>query len=319
MAHIDDFLAKLRLESTVFCRMILAGEWGFAKEALLGAPFHIILSGEASVDVSGRSIALAAGDVVVLPSGEPHRLLARPGADAVPWSRVADEMGLVPWQPGARFKMLELTFGVDGPKTSLISGVFAFDDQRRNPLLAALPPVMHLRSAVASTSTAASLVSLLQVELKPDTPGSVEVSSRIADLLLLQVVRHYLGSADLPSGWLRGVADPQIAPALVLMQNAPQKRWSVAMLATAVGMSRSLFAARFKDVVGQSPLEFLTEWRMYSATLQLVDARLPVKSIADAVGYASDSSFKKAFKRWSGRSPAAYRRQHGACDRSFVA
>ncbi|MCF3934030.1 AraC family transcriptional regulator [Acuticoccus sp. M5D2P5] len=312
MQHVDDLLAKLRLESTVFCRMTLAGEWGFAKEGLHGAPFHIILSGEAWVEIAERGIALAAGDVVVLPSGEPHRLLVRPGAAVVPWSHIADEMGLAPWRPGTRFKALELMFGAGGPQTRLISGVFAFEDRRRNPLLAALPPVMHLRSEGEVSASAASLVSLLETELVPDSPGAEEVSARIADLIFLQVLRNHLGSTDLPAGWLRGIADSQIAPALVLMQNAPQEAWSVARLAVAVGMSRSLFAARFKAVVGQSPLDYLTEWRMYTATVQLADPRVPVKSIAAAVGYTSDASFSKAFKRWCGRSPAAYRRLHHA-------
>lgn len=298
--------------------MTLAGEWGFAKGALQGAPFHIMLSGAAWVEVGDVRLALAPGDIVILPSGQPHRLLARPGVAAVPWSEMVSEMGLAPWQPGMRFKALELRSGAGRPVSQLISGVFAFEDRRRNPLLAALPPLLHM-SGMDETGAApavAPLVSMLDAELVPQSPGAEAVCTRIADILFIQVVRHHLSEASLPAGWLRGVADPQIAPALVLMQNAPHETWSVATLANAVGMSRSHFAARFRDVVGQTPLDYLTEWRMYNATLQLVDVRMPLKSIAASIGYASDVSFSKAFKRWCGHSPAAYRRRLNDCDRA---
>ena len=311
----DDLLDRLRLYSTVFCRMSLAGEWGFAKAALHGAPFHIVLSGRAWVELDdGQGFALGPGDVVILPSGQPHRLLARPGVEPLPWTLIADEMGLAPWEPGNRFKALDLAFGDGRPETRLIAGVFAFEDRRRNPVLAALPPLLHHRgsdSAQEAAASVAGLVSLLEAELVPEAPGAEAVCARLADILFIQIVRRHLAAASLPAGWLRGVADQKIAPALVLIQNAPHEAWSVAALAKEVGMSRSHFAARFREVVGKPPLDFLTEWRMYQATLQLADLGVPVKSVAASIGYASDVSFSKAFKRWAGQSPAAYRRRLG--------
>ncbi|WP_162409811.1 AraC family transcriptional regulator [Acuticoccus sediminis] len=314
MQLFDDLLERLRLDSTVFCRMSLAGDWGFTKAALQGAPFHIVLSGRAWVELAGeRGFQLASGDVVILPGGQPHRLLARPGVAPVSWSDIADEMGLSPWEPGARFKALDLSFGDGQPVTRLISGVFAFEDKRRNPVLAALPPILHHKTSgdPEAARSVASLVSLLETELVPDAPGAAAVCTRLADILFIQIVRHHLAAASLPAGWLRGVADPRIAPALVLIQNAPHETWSVAALAKEVGMSRSHFAARFRDVVGKPPLDFLTDWRMYQATIQLADIGVPVKSVAASIGYASDVSFSKAFKRWAGHSPAAYRRRLG--------
>lgn len=312
MPLFDELLERLRLDSTVFCRMSLSGEWGFMKTALQGAPFHIILSGVAWVELAGApGFALAPGDVIILPGGQPHRLLAHPGVVPIPWSDIAEEMGFARWEPGDRFKALDLALGDGQPAARLISGVFAFEDKRRNPVLAALPPILHHKKdgdADAGRSVA-SLVSMLEAELVPDAPGAAAVCTRLADILFIQIVRQHLAVASLPAGWLRGVADPKIAPALVLIQNAPHETWSVAALAKEVGMSRSHFAARFRDVVGQPPLDFLTEWRMYQATLQLADVRVPVKSVAASSGYASDVSFSKAFKRWAGQSPAAYRRQ----------
>lgn len=318
MPLFDELLERLRLDSTVFCRMSLAGAWGFAKAALQGAPFHIILEGNAWVELAGGpSFSLAPGDVIILPGGQPHRLLARPGVVPVPWSDIAEGMGFARWEPGDRFKAMDLTFGDGQSATRLISGVFAFEDKRRNPVLAALPPILHHKKSGESEAACsiASLVSLLDTELVPDAPGATAVCTRLADILFIQIVRHHLGTASLPAGWLRGVADHRIAPALVLIQNAPHEAWSVAALAKEVGMSRSHFAARFRDVVGQPPLDFLTEWRMYQATLQLADVRVPLKAVAASTGYASDVSFSKAFKRWAGQSPAAYRRQLGTGER----
>lgn len=311
---IDDLLEGLRLQSSVFCRMTLSGDWGFAKDALSGAPFHLLLSGRAWLlkEDLGDPLALDPGDIVVLPRGEEHRLVGSPDAATVPFRQVADSRGLAPWTPGTRYKAVDLRFGSGGPTTTLISGVVAFGDHRRNPLLGALPPVLLMRARTGSVAagTAASITSLLDAELLSGMPGAECVGARLADILFIQVVRHHLSSAEtLPQGWLRGITDREIAPALAVMHRAPERPWSVATLAREVGMSRSRFAARFQDVVGQAPLEYLTQWRMYQAAGRLAEDEIALPALAASVGYRSEVSFSKAFKRWAGRSPAAYRRR----------
>lgn len=313
MTLIDDILEGLRLQSSVFCRMTLSGGWGFAKDALDGAPFHLLLSGRAwlTKDDLDTALPLEPGDIVILPRGERHRLLSHPDAEAVPFLQVAQNLGLSPLTPSQRYKAVDLQFGSGSPTTTLISGVFAFGDHRRNPLLAALPPVLLMRAGEDSVAanTVASITSMLDAELLSEKPGAESVGGRLADILFIQIIRHHLASTDsLPRGWLRGVADREIAPALSIMHRAPEKSWSVATLAREVGMSRSSFAARFQDVVGQAPLEYLTQWRMYQAAGRLVEGKVALPALASAVGYRSEVSFSKAFKRWAGRSPAAYRR-----------
>lgn len=313
MTLIDDILEGLRLESSVFCRMTLSGEWGFAKSALSGAPFHLLLSGRASlVQADGEdALALEAGDIVVLPRGEEHRLLSSPDAVAVPFRDVANSNGLAPWTPGSRYKSVDLRFGSGSETTTLISGIFAFGDHRRNPLLAALPSVLLVRanSDTPASAAVASITSLLDAELLSGMPGASSVGARLADILFIQVVRHYLSSTEaLPQGWLRGVGDRKVAPALAGMHRAPERQWSVATLAREAGMSRSRFAVRFHDIVGQTPLEYLTHWRMYQAAARLAEGGAALPAVAASVGYKSEVSFSKAFKRWAGRSPAEYRR-----------
>lgn len=313
MTLIDDILESLRLQSSVFCRMTLAGDWGFAKDPLVGAPFHLILSGQAWLEKDGldEPLPLGPGDIVILPPGERHSILSRPGAATVPFMQLASDMGLLPWKPSERYKAIDLKFGSGEPTTTLISGVFAFGDHRRNPVLGALPPVLLMRAGTESVAarTVAAVSSLLEAELLSGKPGAESVGGRLADILFIQIVRHHLSSGDeLPQGWLRGVADAEVAPALAIMHRAPEKPWSVAALAREVGMSRSRFAARFHDVVGQAPLDYLTQWRMYQAAGRLAEGRVAMPILASLAGYRSEVSFSKAFKRWAGRPPADYRR-----------
>jgi len=313
---VDEILEGLRLESSVFSRMTLFGDWGFAKDALNGAPFHLVLEGEAwlSASGSGEPVRMTAGDIAILPLGEPHRLLSRPDAPAVPWMQVADSMGWTHWKPGMRFKALDLQLGFGSTSSTLISGVFAFGDHRRNPFFKALPSVLVLRSGDDSEAarTAAAIIPLLDGELLSGKPGAETVGIRLADILFIQVIRHHLSSTEaLPQGWLRGMTDAEIAPALSLMQRFPERDWSVGKLARELAMSRSRFAARFNEVVGHAPLEFLTDLRMHRAAQSLADEKVGLATLAESVGYSSQESFSRAFKRWSGTSPAMYRRHHG--------
>ena len=313
MTVIDDILEGLRPKSSVFCRMRLSNDWGFAKDALAGAPFYLLLSGSAGLEKEGleQSILLGPGDFVILPPGERHRLLSHPNATTVPFLQLAEETGLLPWRQSERYKAIDLPYISDAPVTTLLSGVYAFRDHRRSPLLDALPSVLLMRANTdsAAARTVASIASLLDAALLSGNPGAESIGGRLADILFALIVRHYLSSGEvLPRGWLRGATDAQIAPALAAMHRAPEKPWSVAALAREVGMSRSRFAARFHDVVGQSPLDYLTQWRMYEAAGRLAEGKVPLPALANLVGYRSEISFSKAFKRWAGRPPADYRR-----------
>ncbi|MBC7769366.1 MAG: AraC family transcriptional regulator [Phycisphaerales bacterium] len=313
MSLMDEVLDGLRLHSTVFSRMTLAGEWGFAKDELQGAPFHLVLSGRACCRLDGEAAAqpLEAGDIVILPHGNRHRLLAHPHVEPIPWRRVIDQMGLTQWKPGMRFKSVDLRYGEGEPVTTLISGVFAFGHRRKNPLLESLPPILLVRAGEKNSAAeaVASVTSLLDTELLSGKPGAESVAARLGDILFIQVIRHYLtASNELPPGWLRGLADRELGAAIALMHAEPNRHWSVASLAHELAMSRSRFAARFQEVVGQGPLEYLTQWRMYQAAGRLAEGKVPLSALALSSGYRSEVAFSKAFKRWAGLSPVEYRR-----------
>lgn len=244
MALIDDVFTDLRLQGVVFSRMTLRGDWGYAKSQLQGAPFHLVVSGEAWVLTGPQAEPrrLGEGDVAVLSHGDAHVLLSAPGARTRPWSEVIAREGLGHWSPGVRFKTCDLVLGEGAPETVLISGVFAFHDPRPNPLLEALPAIM----VATSDADLQALAGLLDREIRTRAPGAEGVGGKLADLLLAQVVRRQLASSDTPLGWLKGLADPEISRALSAIHRTPERRWSVELLAREAGMSRSRFAARFR-------------------------------------------------------------------------
>lgn len=318
MALIDDVFSDLRLQSVVFSRMTLRGDWGFAKSRLQGAPFHLVVSGEAWVaGPSGEPRRLGEGDVAVLSHGDAHRLLSRPDAPARPWSEVIAHEGLGHWSPGVRYKTTDLVLGDGAGETVLISGVFAFHDPRPNLLLEALPAAM----VAPADADLRALAGLLDREIRTRAPGAEGVGGKLADLLLAQVVRRQLASSDAPLGWLRGLADPEISRALSAIHRAPERRWSVESLAREAGMSRSRFAARFRAVTGLAPLDYLTRHRMFRAAGDLATRRIPLAELAAGAGYDSEAAFSKAFRRWSGHAPTDYRRrlsQTGRDDRTVL-
>lgn len=315
MDLIESVLERLQLESTVFCRMELTGAWGFAKPALQGAPFHVILSGEAwlRLPAQRQPTLLRPGDVVILPGGDAHEIMSAPDSPLISFKALLAEHGVPPWSPGVRIKPTRRKYGEsEGAVTHLVSGVFGFGDRRENPLLAALPRLFHLRAeeaaATAGGSWLTSTVAFLGAEVGSGLPGAGAVTARLADVLFIQAVRAYLASTEPKDpGWLRGIVDPQLGRVLARMHAGAEKPWTLAMLAQAAGMSRSRFAARFRAVVGQTPLDYLTRWRMYVAAGRLAEGKHGLAELAQGAGYRSEVAFSKAFKRWAGCSPAEFK------------
>lgn len=148
----------------------------------------------------------------------------------------------------------------------------------------------------------------ITAELAVTQHGFQTVIARLVDVLFIQAVRTYIASIpDDQRNWLRALTDAELVVALSVMQRSPEKAWTVATLAEQVPMSRSAFASRFTKLVGQPPMQYLTTWRMLKATELLRESQLRLKEVAMQVGYESEVSFSKAFKRWSGVAPSLYR------------
>ena len=243
-------------------------------------------------------VLLQEGDCVLLPRGKPFALatdkLVRP---------VAFEVLLAALYEGRA----GLSGGV--PACTLAGGHFLLEGNPADLLLGCLPPVVHLQSEEEKSAVRWSL-ERMRDELRNERLGGFLVVQQLAYTMLVQALRVHLTAASRDAvGWLYAISDPQLKKAIVSMQGNPAGAWSVKELAQEVGMSRSIFALRFKEKVGESPIEYLTRWRMLLAGDRLTSSVEPVLSIALSLGYESESAFGKAFKRVMGCSPRRYGRQ----------
>ncbi len=197
--------------------------------------------------------------------------------------------------------------GGGGAPTTIVCGSLSFDHASLKPITQLLPRFILMKADHARTLALHNTVQALAAEMAEQAPGSEVVATRLAEVLFVQVLRAYIASVpDRNKGWLRAVFDPQMGNALSAIHARVNAPWTVESLAEAAGMSRSAFAARFKELIGQTPLEYVTEWRMQKAMNLLQQRDKKLIDIARSVGYESDAAFSKAFKRVVGANPGEY-------------
>jgi AraC-like DNA-binding protein len=300
---LGDLLETIRFRNVLHGRFELGAPWGLRVPPQDSAAFYVVSRGTAWLDgIEGEQpIALSAGDVLLVPGGAGHVLRDGPKSRTVPLEHVCG---------GGAGRVLEpIQLGGSGPRTQLVGGRFQFSGGPRGRLLEALPPVIHLPGNGPGVAPwLAATVQLFIAESTAPGPGSTAVLGRLADVLFIQALRGEILAKRGPSHGLCAISDPQIGRALGLMHGAPGDPWTVETLAEGVGMSRSGFAARFTELVGEPPLQYLAKWRMTRAAQQLRDTDASIAEVAARVGYQSEASFHKAFKRWEGQGPGAYRR-----------
>jgi AraC-like DNA-binding protein len=208
----------------------------------------------------------------------------------------------------------ELRVGGKGPTTQLVCGGMRFENGATDPLLAILPPLIHVKQTARPALWLQATVAQILEELDSDRPGAQAVVTRLTDILVIQTVRTFFEeNADrVRSGWLAAVRDKHIGRALALLHAEPERRWTISSLADRVAASRSVFAAKFSQLVGEPPLHYLTRLRLNSAAVRLRSTEERLKTIAAAAGYDSVAAFAKAFKRHMGTTPGQYRKNGGS-------
>lgn len=294
-------LQMTRVNSVRHCRIEAARPWTLRVAAGSDPTFHLVLSGRAvlRVEDDGDLLELAARSAVALPHGHAHVLYEGSGPSTDLDDLLSNPKGEA-----------ERRLGPGPVSTLLISGRFRFEEGRGNPLLSALPAVVRVAGHDGrSPSWLEAVVACMSDETRLAEPGSQAVMSRLVDVLFVHMVRaHMKSTAGDAAGWLSALSEPSIGDALGLVHERPAEPWTVSSLAARVGMSRSSFAARFTQLVGEAPLHYVTRWRMHKAAELLRVSQMSLAEVGLSVGYDSEAAFSKAFKRWSRVSPGAYRR-----------
>jgi AraC-like DNA-binding protein len=197
--------------------------------------------------------------------------------------------------------------GDEGPRaTSFVCGFLGCDRRPFNPLLAALPRIMHMQGM--STGWLAGFTRQLTEESRLGRPGADCILTRLAELMFIEVLRRYVdGLPPGQTGWLAGLRDDAVGRALALLHAQPDRPWTLAELARESASSRSSLARQFAFLVGQPPMQYLTQWRMQVAANLLRQNRAKIATIAADVGYDSEAAFSRAFKKATGLAPGAWR------------
>ena len=294
-------LDDIRLHGAVFREAQLAAPWALRLHTPGLTGFHIVTHGTAwLLRKDAEALKLETGEIVLLPGGIEHRVQDDPATRETPRDLTQEIERLQPEL---------IRFGGDGPHTGLVSGRFQFDVNLARPLIAALPAVIHLRSSAATPAPWLRIgLQFIAEETGKPEPGQQVILNRVADILLVEALRYHV--ASLPEGtgnWLLALRDKSLSEALAAMHRGPERDWTVPELADIAHLSRSAFADRFAQVMGQPPLSYLTEHRMRLAAWRLAHTDLSIAQIAAQVGYGSETAFSQAFKRHHGESPSKMR------------
>ena len=307
MDPLSDVLGDLRADAVVTGRFTFGAPWSLRKPALDGAPFRTAMGEPFWLVVAGMApVRIEPGDCVLLPHGHEHVMCSSLDEPPVLFEDMMSAQGIEPKLDTP----LAFRAGGPGAVSDLYTGVVMFRERARNPLLAALPPLIHIRAgdpAVPALLTT-TIAGFIEESMQRGSGWRVAVA-RLADVLFVQILRAYLGAhGGASTHWLRGMSDPQLGRATASLHDLPQRAWTVAPPADIAGMSRSKFCLRFRELVGESPMSYLTAHRMYLAADRLAGAGARVSDVADAVGYASEKAFTRAFRRCYGLPPREYLR-----------
>ncbi|MDF1702526.1 MAG: AraC family transcriptional regulator, partial [Planctomycetota bacterium] len=265
--------------------------------------FHIVTAGHCWLEIDGSEpVRLERGSLALVPHGQGHHLVDEPGRKAVPFFDLPIE------RITERYE--RLTWGGGGATCRLLCVVVRFDHAAAERLVAALPPVLQIDAwAGGDDRWLADTLQFIAREAETLRPGGETVITRLADILVIQMIRHWIETeADAESGWFAALRDEQLGRAIAAIHRKPAAHWTLASLANTAFMSRSAFAARFTEVVGEPAMRYLARWRLQLARTILREGDDTLGMVAERVGYGSEASFCRAFKREFGLPPGKDRR-----------
>jgi AraC-like DNA-binding protein len=306
MDPLSEVLSLLKPRSYITAGFDAGGDWALTLDDLAGRiKCYAVIHGACWLSTDGlfEPVRVEAGDCFVLPSGQPVKIASHPSVEAKPASQVLDPNRsgeVITWNGGGDVLLVGSRFEVHGCHAEL--------------LLRTLPPLIQVKTSSGQARLRAS-IELMREELREARPGSSLVAQHLSHMMLVQALRLYLSErSDQDVGWFAALADSQLSAAIAAMHADPSHAWTLQELAATAAMSRSTFAKRFRDRVGEPPIAYLTRWRMMLAGERLTQGRDTIARIAQSLGYESEHAFNTAFRRIMGSSPRKYARTalHGS-------
>lgn len=317
MDVLSEVLKAVRLDGAIFYNAEFSAPWCVRQPAshtmassLSAASKHVIIyhlltegCGYAHVEGDGRPLLLNAGDIVIFPHGDPH--IMGNGAPVTPVDSAQELQRIL--AEGLKVSR----FGGGGELTKLICGYMSCDPQLSRIFLGGLPPILKVN--IRQDTSGQWLEQSIRYSVShadASSPGDEAVRAKLSEVLFVDTIRRYISL--LPpeqTGWLAGIRDPDVGKTLALLHRQPAHSWTIASLANEVGMSRSVLAERFRRYLAETPIAYLTRWRLQLGAQKLTSSSHSVAEIAAEVGYESEPSFNRAFKREFGLPPARFRHQ----------
>ena len=311
---LGEALHFLRMSGSFYCLSEFTAPWALDLPPMQDCVmFHVVTAGECRLEVPGAEICtLRPGALALVPHGRGHSLSSGSGVTAAKLFDLPREL------VSDRYE--HLRHGGGGAPTTMLCAAVRFEDPSAQHLLRLLPRLIAVDAWNSpELEWLQSTLRFLNTEARELRAGGETVITRLADILVIQAIRSWIATdPQAQTGWLGALRDKQIGRAIALIHRDPARDWTVASLASAVGMSRSAFAARFTELVGEPAMHYLSRWKMHAALTWLKESDAPLSQLASKLGYESEAAFSRAFKRLMGVSPGAARRQAGSVGRDAL-
>lgn len=293
---LSEVLRLVRLRACVYFARTMAPGWGLEAPATVNGPLHLVLEGRCILRIGAEEHTLGAGDAVVLPRGAAHSMLDTAAAQPMAGGAIMERLRALP----------EPATGV----ARMLCGHFEWDGTLDHPLFAELPQVILVRNMLGREGGGlfSTIVELITAEQAGAAPGASAVTDRMGEVLFVSLLRAWIADNAPTHGVLATLSDPRLARALSYIHRNHAAELDLARLAREAGMSRTSFATRFHEAMGQPPGAYLTEWRLLRARRLVTESTVALPEIVERVGYTSEAGLARAFKRRFGETPAQLRR-----------
>lgn len=299
MDALSGVLESAKLKTVVYPKFSFTSSWGIEMDQDSRSQFWRLLKGTCYLRVPGeQDIKMDVGDIVCIPHGSKHLISGKSNTACVPAS-----------QFGKAYHSGKPLFQGKDEETILMGGHFEFTPSVQHPFIKSLPKVIHINTTKELNLWLEQAALMMNEEISSEKIGSKLILGHLVDILFVLIIRAYVEQVDLKEGFLMALKDTRISNSLKSMHQSPEKDWTLKELAVTAGMSRSLYCREFKRLVGETPLSYLTDWRILKSKEILSESKENISEIASRVGYQSEAAFNRLFKSKVGETPASYRRK----------